>query len=240
MGVGIEVGVGVGMVRMQGGDGAPPAETVVRTYVVETTIIGEGVSCTAAVGDLIVVYASARSDKCYALPEFRPTWNGLSFTVVQQSFGDADVEDPGGDPLNLIAIGTLLVPTGKAGTYDLSWDFHDCPADYQSVYIEKWTGVTSGSVNREATSYGYSSTPASGQQAPTVNHALVLGAIGRDGGPASEGTWGAGLTGAGHMHNLAHLSTAYEIQTTATVRGAIKSGVTLGYWGAVTVMMSAQ
>lgn len=222
------------------GESGPPVETLVRTYVGEQAVIGEVVPCTAAVGDLIVVYAAAAVGECFLQPDFRPTWNGLSFTVVQQPYNEELGDDfTGGEEAQTVAIATLLVPTGKAGTYNIAWDFHDQQMDGQSIYAEKWAGVTSGTVNRQATARGYDRSPGTAGYTPTVNHALVLCAVGRDGAPAAEGTWVTGLTGAGHMHTDFHLSTAYEIQTTATARAANKSGVTLGYWGAITVMMSA-
>jgi hypothetical protein len=212
-------------------------ETLERTYVgTSTAVEGSGPSCAAAVGELIVVYVRATVDFSVDGLTFIPTWNGEAFTVVERYWSFAGEENPG----HLVAIATLRVPAGKAGTYDVlpGWGM-DMP-DTCRIYVEKWAGVTSGVANQTASAAGNSSTPSSGAVIPSVNHNLVLCAVARESAPAAWGAWAAGLTNAMGGTAGITLSTAYEIQTAATQRAAAKTGVTTGRWGAVIVVMSAE
>lgn len=233
IGVGLSLGE---VVCRQGAPSGPPGETLVRTYVGMVSNVGDAIPCSANVGELIVVYVMATVPEVDVGLVFNATWNGVGFTVTAQPFSS-------GTPAHDLLIATLRVPTGKAGTYDIlpSWDEGDEP-DAISFYAEKWTGVTSGTADRTNHEAGWSTLPSSGTISPSVNHILVLCAVGRAGVPAVEGDWAAGLTAPaeGHVHASAHLRTAYEIQTVGTTRAASIAYPSLGYWGAVIVMMKAQ
>jgi hypothetical protein len=239
MGIGVGIGIGVAREVVQPATSlGPPAETLVRS-VVGVATVEPMIECTAAVGDLIVIYAAGTVPECFDfLPEFRASWNGLPFTVTQVVFSDA--QGPSGEPVSDLAIATLLVPAGKAGTFDALWNWHDQVMETVSAYVERWAGVVSATADHAVVAFGLDNSPGTALSTPTVDHALVLCAIAHVTPPAQEGSWPAALTDGGHTDQSPHFSTAYEIQTTATPRGASKSNISSGQWGAITVMMRAE
>ena len=184
-----------------------------------------------------MVYLVARTSEPLLGLTYSATWNGLPLTVTQVAF-------VGSSPGYVVAIATVLVTVGNAGTFDLSpyWDADtsDVPDD-GNLYIEKWAGVTDPVPQSPSAQSGYGNHPETNDSGPSVEHSLALCLVGRDGIPAVEGSWAPRweLVDHAHMHGPAHLSSAYRVLTGAHQLKSEKINMTAGYWGSVKLFMSA-
>lgn len=184
---------------------------------------------TAAVGDLIICAFRHSYLSVGDVPTPRLTWNGLSFTKVKSA-----TQIQAGNT-HVLGVYVLLVTAGNAGTANITLEWEEEIAGSSAACLaESWAGVASATPNKSASAAGSSGAPNSGSTTPTVNHSAVFCVATRSGNPTTEGTWAAGLTDSGHGHwGTAHMSSAYQILTTATAVAAQKTSTTSGYWMAI-------